>query len=740
GIMIALVGLNLAVLCVLLDPVVARVDLTRTGTYTVSPVTKATLEELDDQVQVIGYLSRKTYETLEPLVPQLTDLLEEYKVHGKGNVRVEVHDPRDDEAIEREAFEAYGVKAFAVPLTSKHEKGTQSIYFHVVVAYAGAHEVIGTQRLLRVDRDQELVELGNVEYELTSVIRRLTRGYGTLERRVAQLDKPLTVEAFLSKPEELAEPDPAVLTKLEATDALVAGVLDGLNKRFAKGLATERHFPGTDAAARTRAQSRGLQGIPASRKDSTGLFFHLVVAGAARHEVIPLLGEGLTASGLTKEVEAALRRLVPGALPRVGIATPQPVITDEMREELRQRRQRPPTDPFQALRRELERDHEVRTVDLSTGRPPLEVDVLLVLRPEAYAEGERYAIDQYAMLGWPVLLFIEGDQLDPRGGSTPRLQPLESGLGDLLAHYGVGLAETLVKDEQSLTFPVQIERRVQGLLMRQAASVPYPWFLDVHGKGIDPDSPVISSLKRVAFMWPRPLTIEANRQPGAVLRALLSSSDRSWTVADRVNVKPELREDGSREPAPEGASPHVLAVSIEGELTSYFAGKALPIGGEEDESSPNAQEEGGPSAATLDRSVHPVRLAVISDADALDDRLGARILGGDPFQTQIAMVKNLIDWALLDEDLLTLRARGGAAPPLPEQTEERRTGLERLNYLIVLALLGGLGVFRFARRKRLAAGRGRGEAGAPAVPATVWALVIGAALVLALLGWHVATL
>src|SRR5262249_17487716 len=68
----------------------ARIDLTQTGSYSLSGSTAKILHGLDEQLVIRGYFSEKTHPKLAPLIPHLRDLLDEYRVVGRGKVRVEI--------------------------------------------------------------------------------------------------------------------------------------------------------------------------------------------------------------------------------------------------------------------------------------------------------------------------------------------------------------------------------------------------------------------------------------------------------------------------------------------------------------------------------------------------------------------------------------------------------------------------------------------------------------------------
>ena len=83
-------GLNLAALNFLLSGwSTARLDLTQEGLYSISASTKRLLTELDEDLTISGYFSKRTHPKLAPLIPELTDLLAEYPFHHI-RVRIEV--------------------------------------------------------------------------------------------------------------------------------------------------------------------------------------------------------------------------------------------------------------------------------------------------------------------------------------------------------------------------------------------------------------------------------------------------------------------------------------------------------------------------------------------------------------------------------------------------------------------------------------------------------------------------
>src|SRR5690606_25200867 len=129
-------------------------------------------------------------------------------------------------------------------------------------------------------------------------------------------------------------------------------------------------------------------------------------------------------------IEGSVRRLVPGALKRVGLVSDKPDIPREQLIQMQMAGQQPPGDDFNQLRAQLGDSYEVKDVKLDTGTPP-DVDVLILLRPEGLSEKAAFALDQYLMLGKPAIVLADATQLDPAGEGI-QLKPVDTGLRGLL--------------------------------------------------------------------------------------------------------------------------------------------------------------------------------------------------------------------------------------------------------------------------------------------------------------------
>ncbi|MBN2887469.1 MAG: Gldg family protein, partial [Chromatiaceae bacterium] len=197
----------------------ARVDLTAGQIYSLSSTTRDSLAQLQEPLLIRGYFSAQTHPLLAPLVPQLRDLLRELQIAGGDRVRVEFVDPQRAPELEREAGEQYGIRPVAFQTASKYQAAVVNSYFDILVKYGDQYERLGFQDLIEVKVRGETdldVRLRNPEYDLARTIKKVLQGYRGGDNPFANLDQPVRFEGYISAPERLPEPLPALRAELEA--------------------------------------------------------------------------------------------------------------------------------------------------------------------------------------------------------------------------------------------------------------------------------------------------------------------------------------------------------------------------------------------------------------------------------------------------------------------------------------------------------------------------------------------
>lgn len=151
-----------------------RFDLTAEKSYTVSGATKDILRELKDKVVIKLFISKNLPPDYQVIAEYVNDIVEEYQKYS-GNVTVEHLDPivKPDLAASAEEF---GVQNIQFQVLDKDEYKVQKGYLGVAVVkiddQPSSESSVASQQ--KYESIPFVQELGNLEYELTSMINKLT--------------------------------------------------------------------------------------------------------------------------------------------------------------------------------------------------------------------------------------------------------------------------------------------------------------------------------------------------------------------------------------------------------------------------------------------------------------------------------------------------------------------------------------------------------------------------------------
>jgi ABC-2 type transport system permease protein len=139
-----------------------------------------------------------------------------------------------------------------------------------------------------------------------------------------------------------------------------------------------------------------------------------------------------------------------------------------------------------------------------------------------------------------------------------------------------------------------------------------------------------------------------------------------------------------------------LAVAIRGSFDSFFRERGSPF-----QATAALTETAEAPLGTIESSPDSSRLIVIGSAEFVDDavlQISSR-LSADRYLNNLQFVQNAVDWAVEDQDLLTIRSRGTSAHLLKPLEKGEQSFWEILNYSVALvALVAIAGVQRLRRR------------------------------------------
>ena len=665
-----------------------RLDLTQQREYTLSATTRELLSDLREPLLIRGYFSEKTHPLLAPLVPRIRDLLDEYRVASGGRVQVDIIDPATDAEKEAEANQVYGIQPMPFQVDGRYETSIINSYFDVLIRYGDQNVVLGFRNLIEIEarRDGSLdVRLRNLEYDLTSSIKKAVYGFQSVDAVLAALATPAQLTAYITPntlPESMKEA-PATIDKVLRD--IIAGAKGKLSYTVVDPDAANSPLGRNDLYERF-----GLQPLAVSLFSPDSYYLHMVLQIGDEAQIIYPSGT-LSEAEVRTSIESALKRGSSGFLQVVGLWTPSSEPTQDIYGRTQQ-----PLSSWQQVSETLGQEYEVRPVDLTQGQVASDVDVLLVIAPQNMTDKDRFAVDQYLMRGGSVIVAAGryGVRADQFTGSLA-LQPLEEGLHDMLASYGLTVERSLVMDPQNEPFAVPVTRQVGNMQVQEIQAIAYPFFVDVRTDGMATDNPVVSNIPAVTMNWVSPITVDEAKNADRQVTLLLQSGAGSWTQAD-TNIQPnfDLYEDLGF-PVGGDRRAHTLAVSTQGVFESAFKGKPPPF--EQDA----ATETGAVVPPLLETSPDTARLIVMGSSEFLDDlvfSISAR-MARERYLNSLKLVQNAVAWSTEDLDLLTIRSRGAFTRVLHPMSQREQSFWEGSNYLAALAALIVIALLGNYRRK-----------------------------------------
>ncbi|HMV65535.1 MAG TPA: Gldg family protein [Myxococcota bacterium] len=670
----ALTFANALAAVVWLTPVTqARVDLTEGGEFSISPVTRQMLADLDEPLFIDGYFSERTHPLLAPLVPQIKDTLEEYRIAGKGRVEVNFADPNADSDLEQEITEQYGIRSVPFQVEDATQQAVVNSYFHLLVRYGDQYEVLQFDDLIEfyANSTGAEVRLKNLEYDLTRTIKKVSQDFTTVEGVMSDLPAQATLTAYVTRatlPEEFKEvPD------------IIKKIGDELAGKSGGKLVFQEIDPGDDEARKEELFKKyGVRPLAVDLFATQTFYLDLLLTMGEEVQRLSPRGEVKDAD-LRKGIESALKRLAPGQLTTVGLLTEIPEAPPPNPQIPPQFQPPPPRPDYQVLAQVLGDTYEIENIDATAAQIPDTVDVLVIGKPGAMSDELRFAVDQYLMRGGRVIALAGSNKISvDRTGLSATAQ--DKGLAEMLETWGVKVIDGFVLDERNAAFPRPVRR--PGIPVPFIELAPYPFFPDVRQDGFAKGSPVVAGLVNLTAAWASPLEIKPIE--GVTATAVALTSDKSWTYTGTDLNPPTPGAERKAQP---------IVVAATGTFPSFFTTRP----------NPTFRGEGGTGDATgrtIKQSLPDARLAVVGSSEMVSDLLLqlASQPGGEVHRGNLQLLQNLIDWSTEDTDLLEIRSAGAFARTLEPMEEADRNMYMYGQYFLALILTLGVGmVGRFGR-------------------------------------------
>jgi ABC-type uncharacterized transport system involved in gliding motility auxiliary subunit len=287
--------------------------------------------------------------------------------------------------------------------------------------------------------------------------------------------------------------------------------------------------------------------------------------------------------------------------------------------------------------------------------------------------------------------------------------PLESGLEQLLSHYGVRVHPSIVMDEEC--YRQQLPREQGG------GDRPIYFAPIIKNRNIDDAAVYMQNIKGLMAVKASPISLDTERLKanGLTARSLIRSSERSWEMKDHIQLNPMMLKPP--DPQIERQSFH-LACMIEGAFPSYFAGKPVPEKAKHASSDTTTEQQltdidirtdtdADPAVSRIEGTPEviqkgkPAKLFVLASTEMMQDALLDKS-GRGP---NSIFLMNVLDYLNDRPEMAVMRSKQQRFVPLDESGAFTKTAVKTINIagLPVAVVMFGLLVWnaRHRRKKRI---------------------------------------
>ncbi|MGD8226799.1 MAG: Gldg family protein [Desulfobacteraceae bacterium] len=696
-----------------------RFDLTKEKVYSISEASRRVVSTLSEPLTINVFFTKNLPAPHNNTERYLRDLLQEYSNYANPYFNYRFYDVSPEEGdISREAKENqtlarnYGIQPVQLQAIEKDEVKFQKAYMGLVLIHGDLIERIPT-----------ITSIQGLEYRLTMSMQKLNNKISAL----LALKGKIKIRLFLSSSLERVAPY-VRLKDLPTLPRKIEEIVKKLNEKHYGKLQFEYLDPSKDENLKALVRKYNLMNLkwPAlsgPKVEPGEGAIGLVLEHGERVATIPLIHVLRLPLIGTQYQLADLRRTEE----RIGENLESLIDINEDLGYLADHGtldlfgtfpgdpggQRKP-DTLRKFQNLMSQNYTLKRVNMKDAPIPDSFNCLVIAGPkENFSDYELFQIDQFLMRGKTLAIFLDrfNEVMPPQQGAAPRAAqgpmtvPLETGLEKLLSHYGLIVRTSYVMDERCYKqrMPAQFGGGEQAIYFAPL----------IKDKTINNDPKFMKNIKGLVVLKISPLETDKERVNETGLKAirLFSSSERSWEMTGRMNLNPmSIRPPGS----PEKFKSLPLAYILEGEFTSYFAGKGIPVKKSEGVEPKSLESDGKAKEPEVDLSKiegkgqiltqgRPGKIFLIASSEVLKDN----ILDEEGKTPNAMFVMNTLDYLNNREDIAIMRSKEQRFNPLVETGAGIKTFVKSFNIvgLPVLVVIFGLLVWfrRHSRKKRIRA-------------------------------------
>jgi ABC-type uncharacterized transport system involved in gliding motility auxiliary subunit len=299
----------------------------------------------------------------------------------------------------------------------------------------------------------------------------------------------------------------------------------------------------------------------------------------------------------------------------------------------------------------LAKDFNIVQLNATVTAIPDELDALVVIHPHDLTASALYAIDQYAIRGGPVLVFLdvvaEHSPPQPNNPAMP-LYP-ESSLDPLMTAWGVKIEPRRVVGDINMALQIRARAGPQVIIAK------YPPWLLVDRDNLNPDDLVTRQLSLMRIETAGSLTHVGGAQ--TTFTPLIKTTPESMLI-DQATVLSRSDPNELVSAFKSSGIAQVLAARVTGTVDTVFSAVPPPPQSQDDNGQPPA-----PPPPLIRRSQKPLNVIVVADTDMLADELNINPNTGQPTSQNTDFVINALDSLEGGGELIALRSQGVSFRP-----------------------------------------------------------------------------
>jgi gliding-associated putative ABC transporter substrate-binding component GldG len=149
------------VLCIFVNRLIWRADLTEDNRYTLSEASERIADQIEDPITVTAYFSDDLPPNLDLVKDEFRNFLDEFRAYSGGNLEYRFVNPNENDQTEAEAQQA-GVQPLLVNVRERDQVSQRRAYLGAVFQYENRQEILPS-----------LQPSSSLEYEIALIIQKL---------------------------------------------------------------------------------------------------------------------------------------------------------------------------------------------------------------------------------------------------------------------------------------------------------------------------------------------------------------------------------------------------------------------------------------------------------------------------------------------------------------------------------------------------------------------------------------